>query len=158
MKASWSEPPPRRSARTDEWGKFLMGAAPWTWIATLTFALGVRDERAADAWRLFVRHLARGGRDHIPVAWVIEPDANGRHVHGLVAVPPRRGLHEADLKLLARIADKLVGYSEFKEFDPTRGWTWYMAKSHDPDINVGCPMTGRCRRKGNCLVAPSPWH
>lgn len=135
-----------------------MGAAPWTWISTLTFALSVRKERAHDAWRMFVRHLAREGQTHITTAWVIEPDANGRHVHGLLSIPSSLGLREADLVRQVRSVERLVGRTEFKVFDPTRGWAWYVAKSEDPDINVGCPMQGKCRRKDRCLVAPSAWH
>jgi len=140
-------------------GEFIRDLYPWTYWITLTYLYSAsvyQTERDLKVWLRFVaRELAR---DHVPVAWVIDLQQNGRaHIHVLLALPPK--MSPSPIRLLQsqwRYLIKGAGGTKCEIYNPADSAAFYMVR-HDAEweVNIACDRSPRCRRSG-CKAAPGP--
>jgi REP element-mobilizing transposase RayT len=151
---------PRVQGRQDPrlvMAEWLRDFRPWSHWYYMTFTRPFSRGDADNVVRTFVMTLARDLRVHVWAAWSVEPDSSGHHIHGLLDIPPPHNLDDDALRAHGRRVCHSFGHSRFDRFDRTRGGPWYMVKSVEPDINVGCPRPPRCRRFGGCADSRFSW-
>ena len=142
-------------------GDWIHTLRPWGVFATLTFVLGVSQERADAALFRWSRMVARHRGEHVTVAFASDYQTSGfLHFHVLLAFE----LSTTCTPELLRLLDQLwktatfdAGWTEVREFQPEKGAAYYTATHREVAVGIACPRRrAACRRPTGCCVTRAP--
>lgn len=140
---------------------FTQALAPWTHFCTLTLEEQISDRYAELLLRLWARTAANLARAHLPIAWAIGPQADGRpHFHVLLCLPAEVRGPRITCKTLKQIWEwrAKAGVADIRRYKAGGGAARYMADHEDMSWAIVCSWGSRCRRRGRgCQVTSFPF-
>ena len=132
--------PPFFQRYRDEAATFIDDWANWTHVFTGTYPCGRPRSAVSRDYRCLRDLLAGiGGREHVPIALAIEPQANGTpHIHMLIAVPAT--YQGGAAHLLRRHWHRLTGgNAQVRSYAPFRRAGNYLVGHATWELDYACP-------------------